>query len=73
VKKIRTEFVWLAEDATTRQDFDRNDMPGFWAGLMPRINQLEEASKTMTYPPKPGRLCKRWCAVTACPYHGQSQ
>lgn len=73
VQKIRTEFVWLAEDATTRQDFARTDMPGFWAGIMQRVNQLEDANKTMTFPPKPGRLCKRWCAITACPYHGTSQ
>jgi hypothetical protein len=23
----------------------------------------------MTYPPKPGRLCKRYCPVESCAFH----
>jgi hypothetical protein len=71
LQRIRTEFVWLREDATTRQDFKREEMAGHWAGLLPRVAVLEQANQTMTYPAKPGRLCKRWCAVTACPHHGE--
>lgn len=71
VQKIRTEFVWLKEDATTRADFTREDMVGVWTGLLPRVALLEKASVEVSYPPKPGYLCKRYCPVEACPHHGR--
>lgn len=71
VQKIRTEFVWLKEDATTREDFTRDDMAGLWRTLWPRIEALKSAHDAMTYPPKPGGLCRKYCVVTSCPYHGK--
>jgi len=71
VRKVRSEFVWLKEDATTRADFTREGMADIWRGLWPRIEALEYAQKTLTYPAKPGALCKRWCPVTVCPHHGE--
>lgn len=70
VQKIRTEFIWLKEDAQTRADFSRADMAGMWNGVMPRVQMLEAAAKTTSYPAKPGALCRRWCPVTQCPHHG---
>lgn len=71
VQKIRTEFIWLKEDATTRADFTREDMVKVWAGVLPRVKMLEEAHKMTTFPPKPGNLCRKWCPVTQCPHQGQ--
>lgn len=68
---IRSEFVWLKEDASTKQIFKREDMPAHWAALLPRIQLLKNANQTMTYPAKPGRLCRKWCAVKTCPHHGE--
>lgn len=70
IQKIRTEFVWLKEDATTRADFTRDDMVKVWAGVMPRVQTLENAHKIANFPPKPGYLCRKWCPVDACPHHG---
>jgi hypothetical protein len=71
VQKVRAEFVWLKEDASTRADFSRNDMIQIWKSLWPRIEALEHAHNTLTYPAKPGALCKRWCPVNVCPHHGE--
>ena len=71
VDRVRSEFVWLKEDASTSQTFSRADMPEFWAGLWPRIEQLEHAHNTTTYPAKPGGLCKKYCPVRDCPYYGK--
>jgi hypothetical protein len=71
VQKIRTEFIWLKEDATTRADFTREDMVKVWAGLLPRVEQLEHAHNTMQFPAKQGNLCRKWCCVTSCPHHGK--
>ena len=71
VQKIRTEFWWLKEDATTRADFTREDMVSVWAGLLPRVKALEDAYASNNFPPKPGYLCRRFCPVTSCPHHGE--
>ena len=71
IQKVRCEFIWLKEDAKTRQDFERNRMAAVWSGLWPRIEQLRVAYETLNYPPKPGYLCRRYCPVTTCPHHGQ--
>lgn len=71
VQKIRTEFIWLKEDATSRADFSRQDMISVWRGLWPRIEQLRRAHETSSYPPKPGALCRRWCPVRKCPHYGE--
>lgn len=70
VERVRSEFVWLKADAHTREDFSRNDMAGIWGQLWPRIQQLEHAHNTTTYPAKPGGLCRRYCPVTNCPHYG---
>jgi hypothetical protein len=70
VQAVRSEFIWLKEDATTRGTFKRSDMPGMWRGLWPRIEALEAAHDACNYPPKPGSLCRKWCPVSKCPHHG---
>lgn len=71
VERIRTEFVWLKEEATTRADFARTDMADVWKGILPRVTLLQNAHETMTFPPKPGGLCRKWCSVSSCPHQGQ--
>jgi hypothetical protein len=71
IQLIRTEFIWLAHDATTRVDFSRADMPKIWRDVWPRIEQLEHAHNTTSYPAKPGRLCKHWCPVKECVHWGE--
>jgi hypothetical protein len=70
IQKIRTEFIWLKEDATTRADFTREDMVKVWAGLIPRVQLLEAAHKAAEFPAKPNHLCRKWCPVENCAHHG---
>lgn len=71
VMAVRTEFVWLKEDAKTRQDFYRSEMAAVWNSLWPRIEALKHAHETSDYPAKPGYLCRRYCPVTSCAHHGE--
>lgn len=71
VHVVDTMYVWFGHDAETAQRFTRTDMTQFWANLMPEIKQMEEAHRTLTYPPRPGPICMKWCPVTSCPYHGK--
>lgn len=71
VEKIRTEFLWIKEDATTRADFDRNNMVEVWKGILPRVSTLQHAHEANVFPKKPGGLCRKWCPVSGCEHHGK--
>lgn len=71
VKMVRSEFIWLKEDASSRADFARDDMPHMWKNIWPRIEALKRAHETGEYPAKPGYFCRRYCPVAKCPHHGE--
>ncbi len=71
VQQVDTIFMWLKDDAKTHQVFKREEMPGMWAALMPRILEYKQATSSQEFPAKPGGLCRKWCPVDTCPYHGE--
>jgi hypothetical protein len=71
VQRVHTGFVWLKDDATTMEEYNRDTMAEDWAGLLGRVTDLEDALKSLNFPPKPSGLCRKWCPVTSCPYHGK--
>jgi hypothetical protein len=71
VKKVRSEYVWLKFDCSTPRNYDRTDLAGAWIGMLDRVRTLESMHTTMNFPPKPGRLCKSFCPVTSCQFHGK--
>lgn len=73
VMAVRSEFIWLKHDASTRETFKREEMATFWRGLWPRIETLKQAHEKQEYPPKPNGLCKRWCPVVKCPHYGEGR
>lgn len=73
VQAVRTEFVWLKEDTTTRRDFRRSEMVTFWNELLPRVSALEAAFVAATeaaYPARRSGLCRLYCPVKACEHNG---
>jgi len=71
VMKMRTEFIWLQHDATTREDFARTDLPKIWSELFPRVDRLESSYNSGTYEPKPNKLCAAYCPVATCIHYGK--
>lgn len=69
LKYVRSEFVWLKDDCTTPELFTRQEVADQWVGLLDRVNGMEHAAQQMTYPPKPGRLCRSYCPVESCPFY----
>lgn len=69
VQKVRSEFVWLKEDCSEPEIYDRKDMPALWMGLLPRVANMEAAAQTNTYHKKPSGLCREWCPVKNCEYY----
>lgn len=68
---VHTAYQWSAHDTETIKTYRREDMVTLWNKLLPEVKQMEEAARTMTYPPRPSGLCINWCPVTSCPYHGK--
>lgn len=71
LQKVGSSFVWLKEDAETREDFERSDIPAIWSRLKPRVDRLQESHETNTFDPNPGPLCRRWCPVLDCVHNGR--
>lgn len=72
VMRIKARFVWLKEDCATSETYNRRDMATEWLGIMQRVDTLEKMRTTKTFPPKPSRLCRAFCPVTFCEFHGKS-
>lgn len=73
VQAVRTEFWWLGEDASTREDFFRKSRHETWGNILPMVAELKAAHDTNTFPPKQSGLCKRFCIVKGCPHYGGSK
>lgn len=71
IEKIKTEFIWLQEDAVTDDTWDRAALRTELIRIIPEVDGMEAAYKALTFPPKPGKLCRKWCPVTSCPFHGK--
>jgi hypothetical protein len=71
IELVHTAYQWTAHDTETIKSYRREDMVPLWNKLLPEVKVMEEAARTLTYPPKPSGLCVRYCPVTSCPYHGK--
>jgi hypothetical protein len=71
LKLVRTEYVWLKDDCTTGEVWTRKAVADMWLGLLPRVQEYEKQVQTQTFMPKPSGLCRSYCPVISCPYHGK--
>lgn len=71
IMAVRGSFIWLDHgDAHSDLNLLRHEVPAAWATIMPRVAPLEQAYMTDVWLPKPSGLCKRYCDVVSCEYHG---
>ena len=69
--RVKAGLVFVAHDKVETAEFDRGDITSLWSEILPRVNAVKRARETQTYPPRPSGLCKKYCAVMSCPYHGK--
>lgn len=70
VDRVRAVLMFINYDRNERALYQRDDLSKIWGGVLPRVRQVQQAVQDQEYPPKPNGLCKRYCAVVSCPYHG---
>lgn len=72
VVKVKAIYYWLKEHAETVEEFVRADMIKFWPSMLRRVAVLEEAARTMNYPPTHNSFCKKHCPVQSCVFFGKA-
>lgn len=70
VNAMVAKFVWLDHHAETTLKIYRHQMKDFWDHILPEVAKLQEAHLTNNFPPKPSGLCRDFCGVQSCEYHG---
>lgn len=71
VDEVLAIYVWLGHDTETVKIYRRGELQDMWNSVLPLVKEMKLAADTVTYPPKPSGLCKRYCPITSCPYHGK--
>lgn len=71
LKRVKAALFFLAHDQVERAEFVREDQPEIWGEILPRVRKVVQARQRQDYPANPSGLCKRYCAVVSCPYHGR--
>ena len=71
VTHVRSSLVFVNHDKVESEHFNRASLTEIWGEILPRVKMVQRARETQEYPPKPSGLCKKYCAVTSCPYHGR--
>jgi hypothetical protein len=71
VQRIKAALVFVNHSQVEPAEFRRDDLTEIWGEILPRVKAVQKARATQEYPPKPSGLCKKYCAVVSCPYHGR--
>lgn len=71
VKRVKASLVFVAENAIDSGEFKRDDVTALWAEILPRVKRMKDARESGVYERRPSGICKKWCLVTSCPFHGK--
>lgn len=71
VETVDTRYWWLTKGETfTSRTYLRAELPEIWNKFLPRAKRYQQAVETGKFPANPGGLCRKWCPVTECEFHG---
>ena len=73
IQTVGLSYLWTKDKKITSYEhtLTREDIKTVVLEFMPRLKKYEQAHRTDSFPARPGYLCKSYCAVVACPYHGE--
>lgn len=68
ITKVKSMFVWTAENALDHETYRREHKDAMWARLLTRIERVEKSVESSNWPAKPSGLC-RFCPCNSfCEY-----
>lgn len=71
VSSVKTGLVWLKERRIEWKTLQRDDAPGIWQQVLPRVKKLASAYERNSWPARTSGLCKAWCPVLSCEFNGK--
>lgn len=71
VQRINAALVFVGYGEMIQEGFSREKLSEIWTDLLPRVQALETALATTSFPAKPSGLCARFCPVAQCPFYKQ--
>lgn len=71
VETVGAGYIWLmANQISPPVYFQRADYAQHWDTFDHKYARLKDAYTRGVFQPKPGGLCRKYCGVTACEFHG---
>lgn len=73
IEHVSAAFFWMQEPVgyqLASETYTREGLAAIFNRFYPRVERYQRAFQMTEFPATPGRLCRRWCPVKSCPYHG---
>lgn len=70
IRKIKTSLLFVVSKDFIKEDFTADFGLSIFSELNGLLTARETSYNTDVWNPRPNGLCKKWCAVTACPHSG---
>lgn len=72
VDTVTTLFMYFQEPSKpVSKTFQRSQIPQLLEQFMPGVRDMQYSEQTGVWPKKPSGLCKQYCPVKDCEYHGK--
>jgi RecB family exonuclease len=71
VIKAKAALVFLTRDNIFTEAYTRRKAAKQWKGWRSKIVELDKAFEHERWPANPNGLCRSWCPVEHCEYHGK--
>lgn len=71
---VETCYWWICTKGrpVAKRTFTRHgDLASIWNKFLPKVKAYENALANNVFPPRPSGLCKKYCPVVTCPFHGK--
>lgn len=74
IDEVKTGFVWLANgEVTPPVGYLRMNRDALVVHFRNLTAQVDSADSLGVFTPKPSGLCRQWCQVTSCEFHGKGR
>jgi hypothetical protein len=71
---VKSEFLYTEYGDTRSFTYTRPTVQLLWKeDIIPRVNKMEESHAAQNFPPNPCGLCREYCPVVSCEYHGKGK
>lgn len=67
---IDAGYAWTKSGKVTGRRINADECSDIWMNILPRVERLQKAHATTDFPAIQSGLCKRYCPIESCVYHG---